>query len=362
MWKRICCCSGVLCTSPGHANTAATTVMSAATPHATGSRRFAAAGSGGGAARDCELGFASHGELELHVVRGLDALVGILGETGAHQRRRVPGDRRRIAWRRARRLGVHDRADQARLGLRPRTRAGRSPSRRARSRTPRGRCARRLPCPRAARATCNGRCRQRALGGERRATVGDCVSCATVTPVEDCPACRARLARARGRSPSAWRPPCVSITLPGLRSRWTMPARCARSSASAIWAAELQDLVRSAAARATAAPPASRPRPAPSPGSRSSPSRPTSNSVQMCGWLSAEIVRASRSKRARTSGFADQVLGQHLDRHVAAEPRVLGAVDLAHAARAERGDDFVGTEAGAGTQAHEPRTVSEASG
>ena len=29
-------------------------------------------------------------------------------------------------------------------------------------------------------------------------------------------------------------PPLVSMTLPGFKSRWTMPERCARSSASAI--------------------------------------------------------------------------------------------------------------------------------
>jgi hypothetical protein len=54
----------------------------------------------------------------------------------------------------------------------------------------------------------------------------------------------------------------------------------------------------------------------------------------MFGWLSDETVLASR---------------QHLHCDLAAEPRVLGAVDLAHAARAERGDDLVGTEAGAGS-------------
>ena len=43
-------------------------------------------------------------------------------------------------------------------------------------------------------------------------------------------------------------------------------------------------------------------------------------------------------------GLGRQVLGQHLDRHLAAEPRVAGPVDLAHAARAERPDDLVGSE------------------
>ena len=72
----------------------------------------------------------------------------------------------------------------------------------------------------------------------------------------------------------------------------------------------------------------------------------------MCGWLSARDGRASRSKRARTSGSADRCGGQHLDRDVAAEARVPRAIDLAHAAGAERGDDFVGTESGSGGQEH----------
>ena len=36
---------------------------------------------------------------------------------------------------------------------------------------------------------------------------------------------------------SSFTPPFVSMMLPGFRSRWTMPARCALSSASAIWIA-----------------------------------------------------------------------------------------------------------------------------
>ena len=43
-------------------------------------------------------------------------------------------------------------------------------------------------------------------------------------------------------------------------------------------------------------------------------------------------------------GCRGQVRGQHLDGDVAAQARVVGAVDLAHAARAERGEDPVGTE------------------
>ena len=48
-----------------------------------------------------------------------------------------------------------------------------------------------------------------------------------------CAACGASVL-ARPKS-SSLTPPFVSITLPGLRSRWTIPCRCARSRASAIW-------------------------------------------------------------------------------------------------------------------------------
>ncbi len=44
---------------------------------------------------------------------------------------------------------------------------------------------------------------------------------------------------------------------------------------------------------------------------------------------------------------AGQRRRKDLDRDCALEPRVAGFVDLAHAARAERGHDFVGAETGA---------------
>jgi len=41
---------------------------------------------------------------------------------------------------------------------------------------------------------------------------------------------------------------------------------------------------------------------------------------------------------------------QHLDRHIAPQPRITGAENFAHATGAKRGDDFVGAEAGTGGQ------------
>jgi hypothetical protein len=43
---------------------------------------------------------------------------------------------------------------------------------------------------------------------------------------------------------------------------------------------------------------------------------------------------------------------EHLDRDRSVEPRVASFVDFAHAARAERGEDLVGTEANTGRQRH----------
>ena len=45
-----------------------------------------------------------------------------------------------------------------------------------------------------------------------------------------------------------------------------------------------------------------------------------------------------------TVGVAARRLGQDLDGDVATEPRVSGAIDLAHPAGTERCDDFVGAE------------------
>src|ERR1022692_4955600 len=48
---------------------------------------------------------------------------------------------------------------------------------------------------------------------------------------------------------------------------------------------------------------------------------------------------------------------QHLKCHVAAEFRVGGAIHLAHAARAERRKNLVGSQAGSGGQGHGCRTI-----
>jgi hypothetical protein len=53
-------------------------------------------------------------------------------------------------------------------------------------------------------------------------------------------------------------------------------------------------------------------------------------------------------------GVLREEVGQHLDRHVPLEVRVLRAIDFAHPARADLGRDFVRTEACTGGKGHRP--------
>ena len=52
------------------------------------------------------------------------------------------------------------------------------------------------------------------------------------------------------------------------------------------------------------------------------------------------------------AGIAGELVGKNLDGDLAAELEVPGAIDLAHAAGAERVEDLVGAEAGPGLQGH----------
>ena len=64
----------------------------------------------------------------------------------------------------------------------------------------------------------------------------------------------------------------------------------------------------------------------------------------MFGCDSDATAWASRSKPPPQLGIARKPLGQHLHRHLAPEPRVRRPIDFAHAARAQRSSDLVGTE------------------
>ena len=72
----------------------------------------------------------------------------------------------------------------------------------------------------------------------------------------------------------------------------------------------------------------------------------------MFGWLSEARSLRLALEAGQALGIGGDRLRQHLERDVAAEPRVGRAVDLAHAARAEGRHDGVGTEAPACLKAH----------
>ena len=128
------------------------------------------------------------------------------------------------------------------------------------------------------------------------------------------------------------------MILPGFRSRWTMPARWALSSADAI-------SIGSRSACSSGSAPFARRSASVSP-SRYSMTRnavpccsPTSYRVQMCGCvelrdrarLAVEALAELRVGRER--------LGEDLDGDRAIEARVARLVDLAHAAGPEGGED-----------------------
>ena len=56
-------------------------------------------------------------------------------------------------------------------------------------------------------------------------------------------------------------------------------------------------------------------------------------------------------------GIEREALGQHLDRHVALQSRVARAIDFAHAAGADRGDDFIRAETSARSERHSTARV-----
>ena len=107
-------------------------------------------------------------------------------------------------------------------------------------------------------------------------------------------------------------------------------------------------------AASRSAPRASRPRRAPSRAPLSPPLPRGRRSRAMFGWLSEASSCASRSKRARRSRIAARTRpGRILIATSRPQPRVARAIDLAHAAGAERRDDLVEAEAGAGLEGHE---------
>ena len=73
----------------------------------------------------------------------------------------------------------------------------------------------------------------------------------------------------------------------------------------------------------------------------------------MFGWLSDASTSASRWKRASRCMVRRELGRENLDGDVSFEPRVRGAIDLAHAAAAKRRDDLVDAQTCAGGYAHD---------
>ena len=69
--------------------------------------------------------------------------------------------------------------------------------------------------------------------------------------------------------------------------------------------------------------------------------------VAIEGWVSEAAARASRVSRSLRTGSRAYSAGQRLERDRAAEPRIFGLVDDAHAAAADFLDDPVRTDVGA---------------
>ncbi len=175
--------------------------------------------------------------------------------------------------------------------------------------------------------------------------------------------------RARPKS-SSFTPSFVSITLPGLRSRCTMPCRCAQSSAAAIGIAianasstvnggtDVGSLVEGGAMVLDA-----RDGPRASRALSVSPSR-YYHDDEVDRWavdarrsIAADVVqhadvrmieRRDRLRLTLESLARGDVGGQsgreHLDRNDAIEPRVAASIHLAHPAGADCIEDFVGAE------------------
>ena len=80
--------------------------------------------------------------------------------------------------------------------------------------------------------------------------------------------------------------------------------------------------------------------------------------VAMFGWLSDASEPCLALEADAALGARAHAFGQHLDRDVTVQPRIGGAIDLAHPARAEERDDLVRADSGSRNQRHECCTLS----
>ena len=141
-------------------------------------------------------------------------------------------------------------------------------------------------------------------------------------------------ARSRAASPT---PAGVIITFSGLRSRCTIPLSCAAASPRAICTARSSRVAQVESAALEPLRAGSRPRRAPSRCRCAPRPRRPDRTTATLGCVMAAAERASRRNRCRRSSFP--AVGQQLERHVAPQLLVLGAVDDAHAAVPEDAED-----------------------
>ena len=234
-----------------------------------------------------------------------------------------------------------------RLPYPPETAAARSAFRTGRCRTRTHRSDDRPSCPSPARGTCRRRYRE----GHRPASPSrsGLASVSVPQPLEPFlplrPIASPAPTFASPKSSTFTMSSGVIFTFAGLRSRCTIPFSCAASSASAIWWATFSDVrhrhrtaLQTLGQRlaldqfhhekmlAVLIPPSRRAQ------------RCVDGSEQRVPWLRARTVRCGRHRTPRFE--------QDLDRHFAAKPGVARTVHLAHAARAEDGDDVRTTRVG----------------
>ncbi len=293
----------------------------------------------------CGIAVAQPRQLAEQVACGLPTVVRILGQARRHQTLRAQVRRAVAAWR-AGRLEREDRRDQVRLRLGGE--GARAGEHFVEHRAEGEQIGARI-----------GFLASHLLGRHVRERADESrlprVSGSSVSPeTGGSPVVTGARRRASPKS-SSFTPDFVSMMLAGLRSRWTMPSACAAASASAISMAQLQGLL-------------DRQRPAPQPrgqrfaleqlhheepqlAARRPCAEPTSYSVQMCGCVTFEMTPRLALEPLTAARVARQIGRQHFDGDRAIETRVAGAIDLAHAARAEQAEDLERAEPAAGREA-----------
>ena len=153
-------------------------------------------------------------------------------------------------------------------------------------------------------------------------------------------------------------PSARTLMFAGFRSRWMIPCSCAASSASAICFA-----IGNASASGIG-PFAMR---SASVGPSTSSITSASVSVRLLEAVDVRDVRMVQGgedfgfalESGQALGVGADGLGQDLDGDLALEVGVGGAIDLAHSAGAEGGDDFIRAEARAGSQSHPWRILAQ---